>query len=237
MNDLDKKIDQKTAEAILALESLALEGEPHNYDFDYNTIHTNYDISSYRQKIDEFSKKYLARVKKENDAFLANYLAYIEELKSITTPTIENNKQVFASKTSPLKLKIVIDNYDTPQLYLEFKPSQKEPVLETLRFSNKNTNVFFDKQDNLINNYNVSSSKIITFNLLDPNSRINLTNFKQLIEDNAISIDLKWFYEPEKVNVSKKSINSIKDVLSLFEKLFEEYKANQDNIYVPKYVK
>jgi hypothetical protein len=237
MHDLNMKIDQKTADAILALETLALDGEPHNYDFEYNTIHSNYDVSDYRQKIDGFSKKYLARIKKENDTYLETYFKYIDELKSKTNLTLENYSKIYVSKTSPMKVKIVIDRYKTPQLYFEFKPSQKEPELETLKFSSSTLNIFFDKNELVINDYNLSASKIISFNLLDPNSKVTLTNLKQLFEGNRVQIDLKWFYEPERINISSKTINTMQDILSSFDKILAEYKANEKNIYVPKYVK
>ena len=237
MNDLNKQLDQKTADALLALESLAINGEPHNFDFEYNTIHTNYDVSDYRQKIDELSSKYLARIKKENDSYLETYFKYIEELKNKTTPSAVSNTRIFVSKTSPIQVKIVIDHYQVPQLYFQFIPSQKEPILETLKFSSSTTNIFFDKNDLVTNDYNLSSSKIISFNLSDPDSRITLTKLKHLFEGNKVQIDLKWFYEPERINISSKTINNMQDILSSFEKLLEEYKANEDNIYVPKYVK
>lgn len=237
MKKITKRINERTAEAIINLESLVTNENPNKYDFEYRAIQSTYDVSSYRQKIDELNTKYLARIKKENDTYLENYYSCIEKLNKKTNLTAEYNSKVFSTKTSPLSLKIVIDNFETPQLYLLFKPSQKEPELETVKFSNNSTTIAFDKTDYVVNEYNLSASKIITFDLIHPDSKINLTNFKQLLDKDKIRIDLKWFYEPERVTVSNKTINTLKDVLNSTEKLLEEYNAIKDKIYIPKNVK
>lgn len=237
MDNIVKRINERTAEAIINLESLITNQNPNKYDFEYRAIHSNYDVSSYRQKINELNAKYLARIKKENDTYLENYYSYIEELKEKTNLTAEYNSKVFSSKTSPLSLKITIDDFETPQLYLQFKPSQKEPELETFEFSNGNTTISFDKTDYVINEYNLSASKIITFDLINPDSKINLTNFKELLAEDKIRIDLKWFYEPERITVSNRTISKLKNVLNSAEKLIEEYNIIKDSIYVPKNVK
>lgn len=237
MNDLEKRVNQKTTEAIIYLELLTTEGDPREYDVTYRTIQSNYDVSSYRQKIDELNNQFLARIQKENDAYSEKYNHCIEEIKNITSPTIENGKKVFVTKTSPLSLKIVIDKFETPQFYLLFRPSQKEPELETLKISNKNTSIFFDKKDMLINEYNLSASKIITFNLLDSNSSINISKLNQLLDEDNIAINLKWFYEPERVNVRSNTIIKLKNVLTSAEKLIKEYTAIKEKIFIPQYVK
>jgi len=237
MNALEKRIEQKTNEAIKNLESLAVNGEFHTYDFEYHSITDNYELSSFRQVLNELNKKYLARVKQKNDSYLTTYYSYIDELQTITAPRLVNNNKEFISKTRPLKLKIIISGYESPQIFLEFHPSQKEPVLETLQFTSKNITIPFDKQSMTINDYNFTNSKIITFNLLDNDSPINLTNFKQMIKNEKITINLKWFYEPERVSIHKKTISNLKNVLDLFEKLNNQYQANLENIYIPKYVK
>lgn len=237
MNDLNMIIIQKTAEAITSLESDALEGDLRTYDSKYNSIHNNYDVSEYRQDIDELSRKYLARVKQENEKHLETYFKYIEELKSKTTLTLENSGKTYTSKTSPIKVKVVINHFTIPQLYFEFTPSQKEPELETLKFSSSAKNIFFEKNNLVINDYNLSVSKIISFNLLDPNSSITLANLKELLAGKNLKVNLKWFYEPEQINVSSKTQSTLKDVISSFDKILEEYQANQEKIYVPKNVK
>ncbi len=237
LNDLKEKIEEKTDTALKTLDSLAVKGKLYSYDFEYNTIHKNFEISTYRQRVEESKKKYLARVKTENDNYLKSFYSYIDELNDITSLTLNNQKKDYISKTSRLKLRVVIDGYEVPQIFLDFHPSQKEPVLETLKFKSTNAEVFFDKKSMLIGDYNLATSKIISFNLLDSNSEINIKNFEQMLNDGTITVSLKWFYEPESFNISGKAIKELQEVFNIFQKINQEYKNNEDKIYTPKHVK
>lgn len=237
MTNLELEIGAKTELAVDRLDSLSTQANLSDYDSFYNTIHSNYEISSFRQRIDKSKESYLTKVKKENDAHLEKYYAYIQEINNKTILSLENCHQIYRSKTSPLKLVVTIDGYQEPKAVLEFHPSQKEPELETIKFSTSNTNIVYEKGNQVISEYNLSVSKIITFDLALTEAKMNFTTFKQMLDDGKIKINLKWFYEPEQVNVSTTNINRLKELLDTYQKLHDEYKANEGNIYVPRYVR
>ncbi len=237
LKDLESDIEKETLKAIKSLDSLAINEELHLYDFNFNTVNKNYDISSFRPEIENSKAKYLQRVKSENDAHLKNYFTQINLLKEITDQESEGSTRVYYSKTSHLKLVVKIDGYKQPKLFLNFYPSQLEPELETIKFTSSDTSIFYDKNSLVVGDYNISVNRIITYNLLDKDSKMNLSIFKDMLDNGKITIDLKWFYEPERIQISSKNINGLKDVLASYEKLLKEYQANIDNIYVPKHVK
>ncbi|MBI9030501.1 hypothetical protein JEZ13_00660 [bacterium] len=237
MNTLSKRITEKTRDTIDSLRTLANSGELHLYDFKYNQVTSNHEISSFRDQLMELNNNYLQRVQTVNDSYLIDYYSAIETLQNNSEPKIENRTRLFISKTSTLRLRALITGYEQPKLYLDFHPSQKEPELETIKFSSKNNSVSFKKNNLIISGYNVSASKIITFNLLNQDSEINLTNLKNMLNDGGITIYLKWFYDPETVYLPTKTVKSLKEFLTAFEKLNEEYLLHKDKIYVPKYVK
>ncbi len=237
LNELDMKIDDKTKMAVFSLDSLSVKGNLHDYDFAYNSIHSNYEISTFRQHIEESKIKYMKRVKKENDTYLDKYYTYLKELESKTNLSIESSKKVYLSKTNPLKLKIIIDGYEQPQAFIEFYPSQKEPELETVKFTSPSYEFFLKKGNLKISEYNLSTTKIIPFDLSDAEAELNMSNLKEMLDEGQIKIALKWFYEPERITVSSKDITSLKSLLETYQHLYEEYKANSEHIYVPKYVK
>ena len=237
LKDLDRMIENKTLSALKSLDSLAVKEKLHLYDFQYNTITNNYDIGSFRHQVEDSKARYLERVKSENDSYLKNYYSLIDQLKEFTNVKTEGPAMLYHSQTSPLKLFIKVDGYNSPGLFLAFYPSQLETELETVKFSSSDISIFFDKGSMIISDYNLSTIKTITFNLLNDESKLNITNFKQMLEDANIAIDLKWFYEPEKVTISKNDIKQLQQVMTTFEKIEAEYKANIDNIYVPKHVK
>ncbi len=237
LKELEEKIAKKTQEALKELDSLAVKEELHLFDFKFNNINKNYDISSFRPQVESLKAKYLKRVKSENDAHLQNYFIQIKLLKDITDQSSEGSTRVYYSKTNSLRLVAKIDGYKQPELFLNFYPSQLEPELETAKFTSSDLEIAFDKSSLLISDYNLSESKIITFNLLDNQSQINLDIFRKILINGNLSIRLKWFYEPEIVNVTSQTLKALNQVLTIYDDIMKEYKANIDNIYVPKHVK
>lgn len=237
LHDLEKIIEDKTKSAIKSLDSLATKEKLHLYDFKYNTVSKNYDISSFRAELEKTNKKYLERVKTENDAHLKNYYTLIQELKKTTEVKNLSNATGYYSQTSHLRLAVIIEGYQAPQLMLDFYPSQKEPELETLEFVASNSQVFFAKSSMLISDYNLSPSKVITFDLLKNDEKINLANFQEMLQAGKLTIKLKWFYEPETLTIPANTIKELLDVLKQYNNIAGEYRANIDKIYVPKHVK
>lgn len=237
MNDLDKMIEEITEEAIINLDLLSETGGLHEFDFAFNSVQSNYETSSFRQKLEESKKKYLSRVKNENDIHLGKYHTLLQKLEKETTLTMENNSKVFISKTSPLRVKMICDGYEMPKAFLEFRPSQKETELETIRFKSNNNDITFAKNTLTISEYNLSTSKVISFDLLLPEAKLNLNNFRQMLKDGSINISLKWFYEPEYITVSGSNIDKMKAALDIYQNLSDEYKLVKENIYSPKHIK
>lgn len=239
MDEIDLKIDQKTKLAVLALDSLAMNKNHHDYDSAYNTLHSNYEISSFRQKIEETKEKYLAFVKSDNDVHLGNYYKILQEIEAKTSLSLENSAKAYLSKTSPLKLKIIKDGYKSPEIYLEFNTFQKEkePELETIKFISPSTTIIFEKQAYIINEYNNTIGHTLSFDLANKEEKMNLATFKQMLDDGKITIALKWFYEPETITVSASNISKLKEILQTYQELLNEYNAQLEHIYIPKYVR
>jgi hypothetical protein len=237
MRELEKDIENKTLQALKSLDSLAVKDQLHLFDFKFNTVNKNYDISAFRPQVEKSKATYLQRVKSENDSHLKNYFSQIESLKEITDQRSEGSAIIYYSKSAPLKLAVKIDGYKAPQIYLYFYPSQLEPELETIKFTSSDISIFYDKSSLIVSDYNISVSRSISYNLLDEESKINLEVLKKMLANGKITIDLKWFYEPERIQLSESGINQMKSVMTSYENMLIEYQANIDNIYVPKHVK
>ncbi len=237
MRELEKDIENKTLQALKSLDSLAVKDQLHLFDFKFNTVNKNYDISAFRPQVEKSKATYLQRVKSENDSHLKSYFSQIQSLKEITDQRSEGSAIIYYSKSSPLKLAVKIDGYKAPQIYLYFYPSQLEPELETIKFTSSDISIFYDKSSLIVSDYNISVSRSISYNLLDEESKINLEVLKKMLANGKITIDLKWFYEPERIQLSESGINQMKSVMTSYENMLIEYQANIDNIYVPKHVK
>ena len=237
VDELRTLIDNKTEAAVKNLEALAAEGKLFAYDFEYNLIHVNYETSSVRSMIEQSKKTYLTRLHQENNGHLTQYFEIIKDLKNATKQKTSGDAVEYFTDTAPFKLRVVVNGFESPKLLLDLSPSQLEKEIETITISSTSVGLFFNKSSSQIYNYNISSNKIITFNLLDKESKLNLINLKQLLDDGNITIDTKWFYEPETKKVSPKAIANMIDVLNIYKRMIEEYQLRADKIYVPKYVK
>lgn len=237
VKELRTEIEKKLQVAITALEALAGEGKLFAYDFEYNTINNNFETSSIRSRIEQSKKIYLERLNKENRNYLTRYFVIVQSLKNITKQKTSGTAVEYYTDTTPIRLRIIINGFESPKIFFDLIPSQLESELETITISSSTVGLFFNKSSPQVYNYNISTNKIISFNLHDNEAKLNMTNFIQMLEDGAITIDTKWFYEPETNRVSAKSIKNMSDVLNIYKAMYEEYQHRSKDIYVPRHVK
>lgn len=235
--ELRTEIEKKLQVAITALEALADEGKLFAYDFEYNSINNSFETSSVRSRIEQSKKIYLERLRKENNNHLTRYFEMVQSLKNITKQKTSGTAVEYYTDTTPIKLRVIINGFESPKIFLDHVPSQLENELETITISSSTVGLFFNKSSPQVYNYNISTNKTISFNLLDNEEKLNMTNFMQMLEDGAITIDTKWFYEPETKRVSAKSMKNMSDVLNIYKAMYEEYQHRSKDIYVPRHVK